>query len=87
MIAGWCRRWRWVSGGAGKEEGVVRLLGGWQMLESIRALKDVPFESESEDEYEHDSYASEEEYDYVSEEDEEVNYASEEEGSDEITED
>ena len=29
MIAGWCRRWRWVSGAAGKEEGVVRLLGGW----------------------------------------------------------
>ena len=28
MIAGWCRRWRWVGGAAGREEGVVRLLGG-----------------------------------------------------------
>ena len=27
MIAGWCRRWRWVGGAAGREEGVVRLLG------------------------------------------------------------
>ena len=29
MILGWCRKWRWVSGAAGTEEGVVRLLGGW----------------------------------------------------------
>ena len=32
MIAGWCRRWRWVGGAAGREEGVVRLLGGALML-------------------------------------------------------
>ena len=36
MIAGGCRRWRWVSGAAGREEGVVRLLGGGQMLDSVR---------------------------------------------------
>ena len=29
MIAGWCRRLRWVRGAVGKEEGLVRLLGGW----------------------------------------------------------
>ena len=40
MIAGWCRRWRWVSGAAGREEGVVRLLGGGQMLEVVRGLTD-----------------------------------------------
>ena len=34
MIAGWCRRWRWVSGAAGREEGVMRLLGGGRMLDS-----------------------------------------------------
>ena len=28
MIAGWCRMWRWVGGTAGREEGVLRLLGG-----------------------------------------------------------
>ena len=32
MIAGWCRRWKWVSGAAGREEGVVRLVGGGLML-------------------------------------------------------
>ena len=36
MIAGWCRRWMWVSRAAGREEGVVRLLGGGQMLDSVR---------------------------------------------------
>ena len=38
MIAGWCRRWRWVSGAAGREEGVVRLVGGELMLEAVRGV-------------------------------------------------
>ena len=38
MIAGWCRGWRWVSGAAGREEGLVRLLGGGRMLESVRGV-------------------------------------------------
>ena len=38
MIAGWCRRWRWVIGAAAREEGLVRLLGGGLMLESVRSL-------------------------------------------------
>ena len=46
MIAGWCRRWRWVGGAAGREEGVVRLLGGGQMLESVRSLSSLPFDME-----------------------------------------
>ena len=46
MIAGWCRRWRWVSGAAGREEGVVRLLGGGQMLDSVRSLSNLPLDIE-----------------------------------------
>jgi hypothetical protein len=46
MIAGWCRRWRWVGGAAGREEGVVRLLGGGLMLETVQSLKNLPFDIE-----------------------------------------
>ena len=46
MIAGWCRRWRWVGGAAGREEGLVRLLGGGLMLESVQSLKNLPFDIE-----------------------------------------
>ena len=45
MIAGWCRRWMWVSRAAGREEGVVRLLGGGQMLESVRSLSNLPLDT------------------------------------------
>ena len=38
MIVGWCRRW--VSGAAGREEGVVRLLCGGLMLEAVRGVAD-----------------------------------------------
>ena len=44
MIAGWCRRW--VGGAAGREEGVVRLVGGGQMLESVRSLSNLPLDME-----------------------------------------
>ena len=37
MIVGWCRRWKWVSGTAGREEGVVRLLGGGLMREAAKS--------------------------------------------------
>ena len=42
MIVGWCRKW--VGGVAGREEGVVRLLGGGQMLDSVRDLADLPWD-------------------------------------------
>ena len=38
MIVGWCLRW--LSGAAGREEGVVRLLGGGLMLEAVRDVSD-----------------------------------------------
>ena len=40
IIVRWCRRWRWVGGAAGREEGMVRLLGGGLLLESVRGLVD-----------------------------------------------
>ena len=36
----------WPAGRAGREEGVVRLLGGGQMLESVRSLSNLPLDME-----------------------------------------
>ena len=52
----------WVSWSAGKQEGVVRLLGGGLMLESVMGLADFPLDSDGEgaDESEEDSAADSE---------------------------
>ena len=44
MIAARCRRW--VGGAAGREEGVVRLLGGWQMQASVRGVAESALDIE-----------------------------------------
>ena len=51
-----------VSWSAGKQEGVVRLLGGGLMLESVMGLADFPLDSDAEgaDESEEDSAADSE---------------------------
>ena len=35
-----------MGGAAGREEGVVRLLGGGLMLETVQSLKNLPFDIE-----------------------------------------
>ena len=45
MILGWYQGWRWMAGAAGREEGVVRLLVGGQVLESVMGLSGFPLDA------------------------------------------
>ena len=75
-----------MSGAAGREEGVVRLLGGGLMLASVRSLKNLPFDfqgpqagSEEESEEESEGWESEGESEAWESEESSIEEESEEE--------